>query len=190
LDLFMPLPVSGVISLNQVNTELGRPATQAINLNDAAVRALAVRPSGVISMSNLHGKSLGAGTLVASVSLTAAAWVSGTYTYYGFQSGTAGAVSPTTLGGDLISGLCIYGDASTVPNAFGFQMYLTPLNQINTLTPVIRVSIGGLLLTVLYTLYWDAKFNMAILDVVLTAAQFNTIAAAINGRVTQVYLYR
>jgi hypothetical protein len=55
----MPLLVSGTISLSQVNTELSRPAAQAISLNDAAVRALAVKASGTISMSDLRGKSAG-----------------------------------------------------------------------------------------------------------------------------------
>lgn len=53
----MALPPSGPISLSQVNTELGQPATQTIGLGDPAVRALAEVPSGPISMSNLYGKS-------------------------------------------------------------------------------------------------------------------------------------
>jgi len=54
----MTLPV-GQISLSQVNTELSRPATQIIPMNDSAVRTLAgVGGSGtVISMQNLQGKS-------------------------------------------------------------------------------------------------------------------------------------
>lgn len=53
----MALPPSGPISLNQVNTELGRPATQTLSLGSPEVRALAQVPSGPISMSNLYGKS-------------------------------------------------------------------------------------------------------------------------------------
>ena len=53
----MALPTTGPISLGQVNTELKRPATQTISLNDEQVRQLAGRPSGTISMSDLHGKS-------------------------------------------------------------------------------------------------------------------------------------
>jgi hypothetical protein len=54
----MPLP-TGTISMSEVNTELGRPSTQSINLNDSAVRSLAgVGGSGtVISMDNLRGKA-------------------------------------------------------------------------------------------------------------------------------------
>lgn len=53
----MSLPTTGPISLGQVNTELKRPATQTISLNDGQVRQLAGRPSGAISMSDLRGKS-------------------------------------------------------------------------------------------------------------------------------------
>jgi hypothetical protein len=53
----MPLPSSGTISLSQVNTELGRSSSVTISLGETAVRNLAGVPSGVISMSNLHGKS-------------------------------------------------------------------------------------------------------------------------------------
>jgi hypothetical protein len=48
---------SGTISMSQVNTELRRPASQSINLNDAQVRSLAGKPSGAISMNDLRGKS-------------------------------------------------------------------------------------------------------------------------------------
>lgn len=51
----MALP-TGTISMSDVNTELRRPATQTISLNEAPVRQLAGRPSGTISMSDLQGK--------------------------------------------------------------------------------------------------------------------------------------
>lgn len=53
----MTLPVSGAISLNQVNVELGLAGTTSINMNQASVRTLFGVPSGAISMSNGYGKA-------------------------------------------------------------------------------------------------------------------------------------
>jgi hypothetical protein len=53
----MTLPVSGPISLSEVNVELNFSSTAQISLNDAAVRALFEKPSGTISLSDGYGKS-------------------------------------------------------------------------------------------------------------------------------------
>lgn len=53
----MTLPASGAISLSGVNTELGYSSTAQISLNDSAVRTLAGKSSGAISLDDLHGKS-------------------------------------------------------------------------------------------------------------------------------------
>jgi hypothetical protein len=54
----MTLPLSGnTINMSQVNTELTLPASSLINLGNPAVRALASKSSGTISMSDLWGKS-------------------------------------------------------------------------------------------------------------------------------------
>lgn len=52
----MTLP-TGPISFSQINQELQRPATQALSLNDGAVRNLASKPGGAIDMGSLQGKS-------------------------------------------------------------------------------------------------------------------------------------
>ena len=53
----MPLPLTGPLSLSQVNLELGRGASTTISLGSAAVRGLAGIASGPIGKSNLRGKA-------------------------------------------------------------------------------------------------------------------------------------
>lgn len=53
----MTLPVSGAISFNAINVELGVAGTTTANINQASYRNLAGVPSGAISLSNFYGKS-------------------------------------------------------------------------------------------------------------------------------------
>lgn len=53
----MALPSTGSINMNQVNVELKKSDTSKIALNDTDVRKLANKPSGIIGMSDLRGKS-------------------------------------------------------------------------------------------------------------------------------------
>ena len=53
----MVLPLTGPLSLSQVNIELGRGAGTTISLGEAEVRALAGVGSGPISKASLRGKS-------------------------------------------------------------------------------------------------------------------------------------
>jgi hypothetical protein len=53
----MTLPVTGPLSLSQINTEIQRPSTQLLSLNDPDVRILAQKPSGQIAFSDLLGKA-------------------------------------------------------------------------------------------------------------------------------------
>lgn len=62
----MTLPASGVITMAQVNTELGLSSTANITLNDTAVRNLFGVTSGAISMSNGYGKSVPSGQIIIS----------------------------------------------------------------------------------------------------------------------------
>lgn len=48
---------TGFIQASDVNVELGRAWNAPFNLNDAAVRSLAGKPSGAISFADLRGKS-------------------------------------------------------------------------------------------------------------------------------------
>lgn len=52
----MTLP-TGTISLSDANVELGRSSSAMISLGETAVRGLAGKPSGAVSMNDLRGKS-------------------------------------------------------------------------------------------------------------------------------------
>lgn len=83
----MVLPSSGSITMSQVNTELGRSETALLSLNDADVRSLALKPSGVISLNDLRGK--GSAVSVAYVSGTGSTGNSSTYAFSGVNIGSA-----------------------------------------------------------------------------------------------------
>lgn len=53
----MTLPVSGAISFNNINVELGVSGTTQASLGQSSYRTLAGVASGTISMSNFYGKS-------------------------------------------------------------------------------------------------------------------------------------
>lgn len=96
----MTLP-AGTIYMSQVNTELGRSSTAYLTLNDAEVRLLAQRPSGIIYMSDLHNKT------ATTYTLTAQLW-----TTLGFTLGiganvssAVGSISPATWKGISIEAM-------------------------------------------------------------------------------------
>lgn len=53
----MALPSTGSLSMSQIAVELGLSATTNLSLNDARVRTLANKSTGVISFADLRGKS-------------------------------------------------------------------------------------------------------------------------------------
>jgi len=57
----MSLPSSGLITLGAVNTELGLSSTAPITLNDAAVRSLFGKTSGLVTLNDGHGKTYNPG---------------------------------------------------------------------------------------------------------------------------------
>jgi len=98
----MTLPSSGAISMSQVRSELKLSGT--ISLGQSAVRNLAGRASGSISMSHLHGKSAWSATHT----LNVRSYIQGTVKNYGYGKGFVnyGSISPDTVSG--ISILSLY----------------------------------------------------------------------------------
>lgn len=81
----MALPSTGPITLQMIADELGISAT-GLTLNNSAVRALAGKPSGPISMGDLRGKSasitMTAGLVLTGTSVTIATYGFDTSVYY------------------------------------------------------------------------------------------------------------
>ena len=55
----MTTPTSGSISIKDVSAEVGLPSVSENSLNNALSRALASKPTGTISLSDMYGRSLG-----------------------------------------------------------------------------------------------------------------------------------
>jgi hypothetical protein len=111
----MTLPSTGIITLSQVNTELGRSTTATINMNDAAVRTLAgVGGSGTtIAMQNLRGKS-------ASVTLQ----FNNSDSFFSFAGGQQYAKASISL---LTNGSIVVATTEAGQTTAGPTAYLNPL---------------------------------------------------------------
>lgn len=102
----MTLPASGAISLANVNTELGVASNTTRSLNDAAVRSLFGKASGVISMSDGYGKSNAWRATITThqQQMNLVAWA----TANGWNGSTAAEIT-------IANGVYIYSDNTAVP---------------------------------------------------------------------------
>lgn len=180
----MTLPSSGPISLSQVAVEIGLAANAPISLDHATVRALAGKPSGPISLGDLLGKTYGAavpGGSIQTINLAARRYVEGTYTYTGRVTfGYVGSISPGTLLGMAITELYVIYDSA----AGDASVNITNNSDVAVWGSILRVNIGGLTIPVSSLVVCGES-----LTGVLTAAQYNTIVAAILNKTTPVYFY-
>ncbi|WP_323894931.1 hypothetical protein [Aeromonas caviae] len=94
----MTLPASGSISIAQVATELGIGAT-GLSLNDSRVRNLFGKASGIIRMSDGHGKS---NNYVGSFVIGNSGVVSGAYRTNASSGWTCGSITPAVAYGVAI----------------------------------------------------------------------------------------
>jgi hypothetical protein len=101
----MTLPVSGPLSLNAVNVELGFAGTTLLSLNQANVRTLAGVPSGTISMSNLYS-----GSSRVSLTVTFPSSFNNASTNLNLVSGYVPGKTDFTI--NINSGVYLWGDSS------------------------------------------------------------------------------
>ena len=115
-----------------INTELGYPATQIISLNNAAVRALAQVPSGVISLSNFYGKS---STVLKGLAYGLQGPTVNQFTMLqDFPTGTltvGGTQQAGNLGQQMNSSANIYHSSGRSPSPFGSNLATLNTNKYN-----------------------------------------------------------
>jgi hypothetical protein len=103
----MPLPLSGAISIGVINTELGRESTATSSLDETALRSLANKPSGTISLSDFYGKALASFVTASGGSIT----TDGDFRIHTFTStGTFTVTNPgNSVGSNTIEVLIVAG---------------------------------------------------------------------------------
>jgi len=130
------------VTLNTVNTELGRPSGQIIAMNDAQLRNLAAAGgSGTItSMNQYRGKAYLGG-------ICGGATPTGLFIGYG-AAFTGGTIQRTTLGGWTVTQVT-FNNAAQGPTSDQLAVYVSGLNRT---IPYTQCLVVGTLGSRLYTL--------------------------------------
>ena len=111
----MALPSTGAISLLDVRNELGK--TGAISLGDSAVRTLAGRTSGAISMSDLRGKS----SYTHQLTIGTDSRPTAVYYGYGRDVNAFGGLNPDNINGIKITEL--YSEYYSYDGSYALHIY-------------------------------------------------------------------
>lgn len=197
----MPLPSTGAISLGQVNVELSKGATVPISLGDTAVRALAGKPSGPVSLGDLLGKTINRWQF--NVKYTGDPSGNAWYGYnnvrlqeslmgvgVGTMGSDAGICAPTSLGGAAILGAYVDmpDSASNICRLIvNLKDEGTDWKGLRSLT-VAGVSLPGafvlcdnIKIGLPTTYYWTPGGPVGVESYSISIAQANTIFAAMNS---------
>ena len=181
----MALPTSGPITFSMINTELGRPANQQLNLSDASIRQLAGALSGQVNLSMLRGKAVN--NSLAEITLGAVSYVpTSGYENVGFGSGSYGSVSPTSLSGYAILNCSVMNYAGSCSVKF----------EVNTggarpaWSYATKIVIGGVTFSGSFAAFTNTKTGTTTISftAALTVAQFSTVRSAILNKSTVVKL--
>ena len=106
------ISIGGSTSSRSINLELNRSATASSNLNESALRSLANRSSGSISLSHFHGKSNALETQTVNVGYSAG----GTYTPSFYGTGFSGIAIMNSSTRDI--GTCTDGTLAVRGNKY------------------------------------------------------------------------
>ncbi len=93
----MTLPVSGPVSLSNINVELGRAATTQISLGDTLIRTLLQKSSGAIAIADAYGKSNSVNKITTTLSMGSAYFPPEGGMWLGYRVGYGGSLSPNII---------------------------------------------------------------------------------------------
>ena len=129
----MTLQSTGVITAEDINIELGRPATAPFSLTGTEERELVGIPTGLISFNDFYGKSLGLSTLLGVRS------ISGVTGGFGYISSNAAFGPVGTMSTDAYKGVKILAVYSSPDNGNSSVVREFVGNLVNYVKPTISV---------------------------------------------------
>lgn len=176
----MTLPTTGKISLGDTNVELKLARATAIRMSNPLVRALAVKASGKVAMSDLRGKTYSAPADAVAFQVPGTVYTD----QYGEQIGAA--PTPKTFNGySIISFTLVY----STTQGYSMQLIFSPTSNSAPMNAIKGITMGGVKSTSLTVVAGTTKITVGNIRAAITQAQFNAIKAAIANQTTTCYLH-